>query len=116
MIVPFAKGPAQAQAPQQAQPSETDMLMALAHMHSMGRIAQQTEQRPDIDHEEEIKDYSHDQNFETLYKQLDGLKDKVKPGNLLRMYDKKGNDFYYQRDDDHEHGFGYYPKPPAETS
>ena len=38
MIVPFAKGQAKGQAPQQAQPSETDMLMALATMHSMGRI------------------------------------------------------------------------------
>jgi hypothetical protein len=36
MIVPFAKG--QAQAPQQAQPSETNMLMALATMHQMGRF------------------------------------------------------------------------------
>ena len=38
MIVPFAKGQTKGQAPQQAQPSETDMLMALATMHSMGRI------------------------------------------------------------------------------
>jgi hypothetical protein len=37
MIVPFAKGQAKG-APAQAQPSETDMLMALATMHQMGRI------------------------------------------------------------------------------
>ena len=39
MIVPFAKGQAQ-QAPAQAQPSETDMLMALAVMHAQGRFDQ----------------------------------------------------------------------------
>ena len=38
MIVPFAKGKGQAQQPAQQQPSETDMLMALATMHKMGRI------------------------------------------------------------------------------
>jgi hypothetical protein len=38
MIVPFAKGQAKGQAPQQAQPSETDMLMALATMHKLGTI------------------------------------------------------------------------------
>ena len=38
MIVPFAKGKGQAQQPAQQQPSETDMLMALATMHQMGRI------------------------------------------------------------------------------
>lgn len=38
MIVPFAKGQAQSTAPAQAKPSETDMLMALATMHQMGRI------------------------------------------------------------------------------
>lgn len=37
MIVPFSKGQ-KGQAPAQAQPSETDMLMALATMHQMGRI------------------------------------------------------------------------------
>ena len=37
MIVPFAKGQSKG-APAQAQPSETDMLMALATMHQMGRI------------------------------------------------------------------------------
>ncbi len=37
MIVPFAKGQSKG-APAQAQPSETDMLMALATMHKMGRI------------------------------------------------------------------------------
>lgn len=41
MIVPFAKGQAKGQ-PAQAQPSETDMLMALATMHSMGRIPKPT--------------------------------------------------------------------------
>jgi hypothetical protein len=57
-----------------------------------------------------------DQVFNNLYKQLEGLKDHVKPGNLLRLYDKKGNDFYYQRDDDSEHGFMWHPKPPDQTS
>ena len=38
MIVPFAKGQQSPQGPAQAQPSETDMLMALATMHQMGRI------------------------------------------------------------------------------
>jgi hypothetical protein len=42
MIVPFAKGQAKGSAPQQAQPSETDMLMALATMHQMGRIPKPT--------------------------------------------------------------------------
>jgi hypothetical protein len=37
MIVPFPKGQVKGTAPQ-AQPSETDMLMALATMHQMGRI------------------------------------------------------------------------------
>ncbi len=37
MIVPFAKGQAKG-ATAQAQPSETDMLMALATMHKMGRV------------------------------------------------------------------------------
>ncbi len=38
MIVPFAKGQSKSTTPAQAQPSETDMLMALATMHQMGRI------------------------------------------------------------------------------
>ncbi len=38
MIVPFAKGKQGPTAQPQAQPSETDMLMALATMHQMGRI------------------------------------------------------------------------------
>jgi hypothetical protein len=38
MIVPFDRTKGKDQAPQQAQPSETDMLMALATMHQMGRI------------------------------------------------------------------------------
>lgn len=38
MIVPFAKGQTTSARPQSAQPSETDMLMALATMHQMGRI------------------------------------------------------------------------------
>ena len=42
MIVPFAKGQAKGQQPQQPQPSETDMLMALATMHQMGRIPKPT--------------------------------------------------------------------------
>jgi|HubBroStandDraft_3_1064219.scaffolds.fasta_scaffold00002_18 hypothetical protein len=42
MIVPFAKGQSAQQAPVQAKPSETDMLMALATMHSMGRIPKPT--------------------------------------------------------------------------
>ena len=41
MIVPFAKGQ-KSSAPAQAQPSETDMLMALATMHQMGRIPKPT--------------------------------------------------------------------------
>ena len=42
MIVPFAKGQAKGAPAQQAQPSETDMLMALATMHQMGRIPKPT--------------------------------------------------------------------------
>ena len=38
MIVPFAKGQQAQQAPTQAQPSETDMLMALAVMDQQGRF------------------------------------------------------------------------------
>ena len=41
MIVPFAKGQTKG-TPAQAQPSETDMLMALATMHQMGRIPKPT--------------------------------------------------------------------------
>ena len=52
-------------------------------------------------------------NFEGLYKQLREMKDKVKPGNLLRLYDKNGHEFYFQRDDDYEHGFGIYIMPAA---
>jgi hypothetical protein len=39
MIVPFAKGQAKGQPAQQPQPSETDMLMALATMHKLGTIS-----------------------------------------------------------------------------
>jgi hypothetical protein len=46
MIVPFAKGQSAQQAPAQAQPSETNMLMALATMHQMGRIPTGDEARP----------------------------------------------------------------------
>ena len=42
MIVPFAKGQQAQQAPAQAKPSETDMLMALATMHSLGRVGKAT--------------------------------------------------------------------------
>ena len=42
MIVPFAKGKQGPTAQPQAQPSETDMLMALATMHQMGRIPKPT--------------------------------------------------------------------------
>jgi hypothetical protein len=38
MIVPFAKGPMQAQ-PQQPMPSEANLLMALAEMHKQGKFA-----------------------------------------------------------------------------
>ena len=37
MIVPFDRS-GKKQGPAQPQPSETDMLMALAAMHSMGRV------------------------------------------------------------------------------
>ena len=42
MIVPFAKGQQAQQAPAQAKPSETDMLMALATMHKLGTIPKPT--------------------------------------------------------------------------
>lgn len=42
MIVPFAKGQAKGQPAQQVQPSETDMLMALATMHKLGTIPKPT--------------------------------------------------------------------------
>lgn len=87
--------------------------MALAQMHAEGKI--QPEKFPDIDHEEAARP-EQGQNFQTLYQQLRDNKDKVKPGNLLRLFDKKGNDFYYKRDDDYEHGFRWHPKPPEHVS
>ena len=68
---------------------------------------------PDVDHEEALPE-DLGKNFEHLYSKLRSLKDKVKSGNLLRMFDKDGNDFYYQRDDNYAHGFSWHPKPPAE--
>ena len=116
MIVPFAKtSSAQAQAPAQAPPSEAALLMALAEMHKQGRFQTAGDKFPDVDHEEPERP-EQGKDFETLYKQLEDSKDKVKPGNLLRLYDKKGNDFYYKRDDNLEHGFSWHPKPPDETS
>lgn len=111
MIIPFSKsGPA----PQPA-PSETNLLMAFAEMQKQGRFAQQGEKFPDIDYEEAERP-EQGKNFETLYKQLEDNRSKVKPGNLLRLFDKNGNVFYYKRDDNFEHGFSWHPKPPDKTS
>lgn len=38
MIIPMTKGKAPTQPQPQAQPSEADLLMALAEMHKQGRI------------------------------------------------------------------------------
>jgi hypothetical protein len=79
----------------------------------MGNQQLAQEKFPDIDHEApEVEDVG--KNFEGLYAQLRSLKGKVKPGNLLRLYDKGGNEFYYQRNDNYEHGFSWHPKPPKE--
>src|SRR6266699_2427246 len=108
----------------QEMPSEANLMMALAEMHKQGRFAQGDGKPPVIDFEQELKDQRSmvgtsrdaDEVFGNLYKQLEGLNDKVSPGNLLRMYDKKGNDFYYQRDDNFENGFKWHPKPPDKVA
>ena len=70
---------------------------------------EQQEPYPQVDYEAPATP-EKGENFETLYQQLEDLKGKVKPGNLLRLYDKSGNDFYYQRDDDYNHGFSWFGK------
>lgn len=53
------------------------------------------------------------QTLDELDKVLDGYRSKMKPGQILKLKNSKGQ-FFYQRDDRFDGGFKLYMKPSDE--
>ena len=45
----------------------------------------------------------------SLERQLERLRGQVRPGEMIRLFDRAGHEFHFRRDDAYEFGFGLVP-------